>query len=1226
MPAAKIRSSIERTLGISPSGVRRLLRYDVEGLTERQMRDSVESVFSEPNTDRVFYDVRVGRDEKMLVVQFLDGQYDQRADSAMQCVQFLTGGVRPVVKCAEVYVFKGVTDAQFEKIKRFLVNPVDSREGTTEMPQTLKDAAKPVGKMRVELDGFTEMDEDGLKRFHAETGLAMTVDDLRFVRDYFVKKGRQPTLTELKVVDTYWSDHCRHTTFSTRLGEVKILSDNPEIHNAWEQYKKLFEKHNVNGDKVPCLMSIATIAAKELKSRGLLDNLDESDEINACSVVVDVDVDGKDEQWLILFKNETHNHPTEIEPFGGAATCLGGAIRDPLSGRTYVYQAMRVSGCGTPDEPVEKTLPGKLPQRVLTTTALAGFSGYGNQIGLATGIVAEIYNDRYKAKRLETGYVIGGNRRENVVRRKPRAGDAVIMVGGDTGRDGCGGATGSSKSHDVKSVETCGAEVQKGNPPEERKLQRLFRNPRASRLVLKCNDFGAGGVCVAIGELADGLHIYLDRINKKYEGLSATELAISESQERMAVVVSESDAEEFMRLASDENLKCVKVAEVTEEPRLVMTYGEETITDIDRAFLDTNGVRQSTDAEICESLRDYFSTDDDVTVKLLEKSAESALKERISRLDVCSRKGMGEVFDSTIGAASVLMPFGGKNQLTPAAVMASKPPVGSGYTSTITCSSFALYTDLMEKSPFTGAVYSVVGAVSKLVSCGVNPLTIRLTLQEFFKKPGNAPDRWGEPLSALLGALDAQLGLETAAIGGKDSMSGTFENLDVPPTLIAFGMGIAKENAFVHNAFERAGKVVRFRVPKNSWGRPDYAALKEIYGEVYEGILNGKILHTAVVEEGGAITALVKSLFANDLGAKLDRLEAEHFRPAYGDILAVVAEDFDSRRAEYFAELDESGVLVCGGEEIALDALKTAFCGRLEQVFPTTAPAYGQAEEENFVSKKFYVSRFKTAKPRVFIPVFPGTNCEYDMQKAFENAGAECDVFVVKNLSASDVEFSVAEMGKRLSAAQILAFPGGFSGGDEPDGSGKFIVNMFRNPSLRDAAEELLEKRDGLAIGICNGFQALIKLGLLPFGKIKALEENAPTLTFNNIGRHVSAISRVRVASNASAWLNRVKTGDVFSVPVSHGEGRFVCDPATLQRLRENGQIFTQYVDLDGKPTMQSPFNPNGSVNAVEGIISPDGRVLGKMGHAERIGKGLYRNVAGNWDMGLFRSGVEYFK
>lgn len=1226
VPAAKTLSSLERVLGIRPEKVRRLLRYDVEGLTERQMKDSIASVFSEPNADKVFSDVSVGRDEKMLVVQLLDGQYDQRADSAMQCVQFLTGGVRPLVRCAEVYVFKGVSDEQFLKIKRFLINPVDSREGGTEMPDTLADRFETSGKMREELCGFNEMDESGLKAFHGKMGLAMTVDDLRFVRDYFREKGRQPTLTELKVVDTYWSDHCRHTTFSTRLKDIKIVSDNPDIPNALEQYRQLFEKHNVKGDKVPCLMSIATIAAKELKSRGLLNNLDESDEINACSVVVDVDVDGKDEQWLIMFKNETHNHPTEIEPFGGAATCLGGAIRDPLSGRTYVYQAMRVTGCGTPDEPVEQTMKGKLPQRVLTTTALSGFSGYGNQIGLATGTVAEIYNDGYKAKRLETGYVIGGNRRENVVRRRPRAGDVVVMVGGDTGRDGCGGATGSSKSHDVKSVETCGAEVQKGNPPEERKLQRLFRNPEASKLIVKCNDFGAGGVCVAIGELADGLHIHLDRINKKYEGLSATELAISESQERMAVVVSESDADEFIRLASVENLKCVKVAEVTEKPVLFMTYKDEIIADIDRAFLDTNGIRQSIDAEISDNCVGYFSADDEKTAKLIAGSAEQALKERLSRLDVCSRKGMGEVFDSTIGAATVLMPFGGKNQLTPATIMASKPPVGVGYTTTITCSSYALYTDLLEKSPFLGAIYSVVGAVSKLVSCGVKPSSVRLSLQEFFKKPNADPKRWGEPLSALLGALDAQLGLETAAIGGKDSMSGTFEHLDVPPTLIAFGMGIAKENAFVHNAFERTGRVVRYKIPKNAWGRPDYAALKEIYDEIYAAICSGKILHTAVVEEGGAIVALVKSLFANDLGAKTDKLSAEDFRPAYGDILAVVSEDFQSRRAETYATLCDDGELVCGDEKVCLNALKKAFCGRLESVFPTVAPAFGEAEEASFSTKEIYVSRFKTAKPRVFIPVFPGTNCEYDTQKAFENAGAECDVFVVKNVTKADVEFSVAEMTKRLSAAQILAFPGGFSGGDEPDGSGKFIVNMFRNPSLKEATEQLLKKRDGLAIGICNGFQALIKLGLLPFGSIEPLSENAPTLTFNNIGRHVSTICRVRAATNASAWLRYVKVGDVFSVPVSHGEGRFVCDAEALQKLVENGQILTQYVDFDDRVTMQSPFNPNGSVNAVEGLISPDGRILGKMGHAERTGKGLYRNVEGNWDMGLFRSGVEYFK
>lgn len=1221
--SGKLLDEIKNLLGIAPKSVKKYIRYDVEGLTKEEMEQATVSVFSEPSVDDVFE--KPDFKGEVIVTEYLDGQYDQRADSAEQCVQFLTGGVRPRVRCAVVYDFIGITKDEREKIKHYLINPVDSKEGSLDIPETLERAAANKTKMRVELE-FIGLNETELKKFYDGFGFAMTFADLKFVQDYFKGEHREPTLTEIKVIDTYWSDHCRHTTFLTELKNIEIKSNNIHIKNALDDYKALFgELYSARKDKYTCLMDVATIAVKKLKKEGYLNNLDESDEINACSVKVNVDVDGKPEEWLIMFKNETHNHPTEIEPFGGAATCLGGAIRDPLSGRTYVYQAMRVTGAGDITEDFDKTLKGKLPQRVISKTALGGFSSYGNQIGLATGGVHELFSEGYKAKRLETGYVIGGNKAENVRREKPVKGDVILLVGGDTGRDGCGGATGSSKSHTAKSVETCGAEVQKGNPPEERKLQRLFRNPEAAKLIIKCNDFGAGGVCVAIGELSDGLNIYLDRVIKKYDGLTATELAISESQERMAVMVKPNDADRFIELAKQENLKAVRAAVVTDDERLKMFYGDETIVDIARSFLDTNGVKQETNAAIVDDYNGYFDRNDEFAEKFIEKKDYAgALKIELNRLDVCSQKGMGETFDGSIGAASVFMPFGGVNQLTPSTVMASKPPV-DGFTHTVTASSYACYPRLMIHSPFTGAIYSVLASVAKLVSAGVKHDTIRLSLQEFFKRLGNDPERWGEPLSALLGALEAQLGLKKGAIGGKDSMSGTFEHIDVPPTVISFAMGITDDETVVSNVFDRTGKLYLFGLKRDELGYPDFDYALEVFDEFYKLIENKKILRSTVTEEGGYATAVAKSLVGSGLGAKLNESDVM-FKPLYGDLIALSDSEINSKFAVEIGEVTDDGRVVIGNSAVKTDELIKAFTERLEGVYPTVAPASGKAVASNFGGGLVIKNSVKSARPRVFIPVFPGTNCEYDMAKAFTREGAEADVFVMKNVTRSDIEESIAEMKRRIENAQIIAFPGGFSGGDEPDGSGKFIVNTFKNGELKAAVEDLLYKRDGLILGICNGFQALIKLGLLPYGHIVDQTEHSPTLTFNNIGRHVSTAVNVRVGTNKSPWLNGLTLGGVYSVPVSHGEGKFVCEEKIFDELLKNGQIATQYVDNGGNVTMVSPFNPNGSFMGVEGIISPDGRIFGKMGHTERWQKGLYQNLPGNFDMNVFALGIKYFK
>ncbi len=1221
--ANKLKSELKNVLGIDCSYVRKILRYDIEGVDKLILEKAESTIFSEPTVDTVYKNIDYLQDKQLVVVEFLDGQYDQRADSAAQCVQLLTAGIRPLVACAAVYVFDGLKEDELKRIKKYLINPVDSKEGGMSIPSTLKKQRAQENKMRIEVQGFVDLDRGALRSYYQDFGFAMNFEDIVFVQDYFKKAQRNPSYTELKVIDTYWSDHCRHTTFLTELKDIKIHSANPRIEEAFRAYRAIFaELYKDREDKYTCLMDIATIAAKKLRKEGFLDNLDESEEINACSVVVKVDNDCVDEDWLIMFKNETHNHPTEIEPFGGAATCLGGAIRDPLSGRAYVYQAMRITGAGNPLEPYEATIEGKLPQRMLTKTALAGFSSYGNQIGLATGVVHELYHDGYKAKRLETGYVIGGAPRANVIRKTPKAGDLVLLVGGDTGRDGCGGATGSSKAHTVSSVELCGAEVQKGNAPEERKLQRLFRNKEAARKIIRCNDFGAGGVSVAIGELARGIDVRLEKINKKYEGLTATELAISESQERMAVVVDREDAERLVEIAAEENLKAVCVAEITDTDRLRMYYKDELIVDIERAFLDTNGVKQQQDAVIEEQELGYFESIDSTTKQFADNNDyEAALSHELARLNNCSQKGAGEVFDSTIGAASVIMPFGGKKQLTPAMIMASKPPV-SGFTHTVTCSSYGIIPELMKASPFTGAIYSIVIAVSKLVASGADYYSIRLTLQEYFKRLKKDPLRWGEPLSALLGAFDAQINLKLPAIGGKDSMSGTFENIDVPPTLIAFAMGIARDDRIIHNAFGDKGNIYHFAVPKDKHSIPEYEKLRKMYSEIDALIKSGMVINSAVCDSSILVT-IAKSLIGNGHGAELNLLNRDMLKPASGDIILITKGSVDSLCGRLLGTLNDSGKITSAKVAMDIEKLTKSFTSTLEDVFPSNTPPSGEAKNISYNTGKLFKGA-KVAVPQVVIPVFPGTNCEYDTAKAFVKAGARVDCFVIRNNTAKDIEDSINEMKKRIDRSEIIAFAGGFSAGDEPDGSGKFIATAFRNPLLKESVMRLLE-RGGLALGICNGFQALIKLGLLPYGIIAEQTRDSATLTFNNIGRHVSGICRVRIASNNSPWLSSFKAGDVFNVPVSHGEGKFICSDKDITTLINNGQIATQYVDAAGNATIEYPDNPNGSMYAIEGIVSTDGRILGKMGHSERWQKGLYQNVEGNYDMDIFANGVKYF-
>ena len=1219
--ARKEQADVKTLLKIDTEDFRLILRYDVEGITEEELNASLGTVFSEPPVDNVYLEnIEIPTGYKAFAVSYLTGQYDQRADSASQCVQLLTKKARPQIKCARIYLIKGVSNAELNAIKKHIINPVESEEVGFEKPETLIRQTVEGEKVKT-LVGFIDKTDEEIANYHKAIGFAMSVKDLIFVRDYFKSEQRNPTETELKVIDTYWSDHCRHTTFATELKNIKINSKNTAIEKAYHLYQDLYQEINgKRADKYPCLMDLATIAAKKLKKDGKLDNLDISDEINACSICIEAELDGKKEQYLIMFKNETHNHPTEIEPFGGAATCLGGAIRDPLSGRTYVYQAMRVTGAADPREALEDTIEGKLPQRVITQRAAAGFSSYGNQIGLATGIVDEVYHEGYKAKRLETGFVVGGAKKDMVYRESPKAGDVIILLGGETGRDGCGGATGSSKAHDLHSVETCGAEVQKGNALTERKLQRLFLNGEATRKIKKCNDFGAGGVSVAIGELADGLDIDLDKVPKKYEGLNGTELAISESQERMAVVIAPKDVNEFIRLAGEENLNATPVAVVTDTGRMKMFLKGEAIVDISREFLNTNGVKQEADVEINDSKTTWFD-------KKSGLSFSETAKKVIADLNVCAKKGLSETFDATIGARSVFMPWGGKTQTTPAIAMAAK--ICGGETDVCSVSAYGYSPYLMETSPFIGAIYSIVGSVSKVVATGANYADIRLTLQEFFQRMTGEAKIWGVPASALLGAVYAQIGLELGAIGGKDSMSGTFESIHVPPTLISFALAPAKASQLITNVLKGGEKLYHIPVPKDENCVPDFVQLKKIYSQIFKNIQNGNIQFATVVENGGVGSAVIKSALGNQVGVKFELSADELYTEGYGDLVVSLNDEkalCSCIDKKYIGQVCGEA-FICGNERVEIQPIKDAFLGTLDGVFATTAPAIGKAENCDYTAGQKYTNiATKTAKPKVLIPVFPGTNCELDTARKFILAGAEVQTVVVRNRNAQDIEESVAEIVKGIKNANIVAFPGGFSGGDEPDGSGKFIATTFRNPYIAEQLMELLNHRDGLALGICNGFQALIKLGLVPYGQVREMTENSPTLTFNNISRHVSTMTDIRIASNLSPWLSACKVGEVYTVPVSHGEGKIVAPLSALEEMKKNGQIATQYADFNGNPTMQSPLNPNGSMWAIEGITSPDGRVLGKMGHSERIGDNLYKNVDGNYDMKIFESGVKYFK
>ena len=1220
LQAKKVMEEASGLLGIRDiKDVRVLIRYDVQGMTEAEFEAAIPGVFSEPPVDNVYREsVEFGSDYAVFAIAYLTGQYDQRADSAAQCVQLLTQKERPLIKCARVYAVKGATAEEVEKLKKHLINPVESEEVSLEKPETL--VHEHIEAPDVEsVSGFTAMTDEEIAAYHKKMGFAMSAEDLAFVRDYFISEKRDPTETELKVIDTYWSDHCRHTTFATEITDVEINSDNPDVAKAYALYNDLFkELYAGRKDKYPCLMDIATIGAKKLKKDGKLNNLDESEEINACSINVDVELDGKPEKYTVMFKNETHNHPTEIEPFGGAATCLGGAIRDPLSGRTYVLQSMRVTGAADPTERLEDTLPGKLPQRVITTTAAAGFSSYGNQIGLATGEVAEVYHPGYKAKRLETGYVVAGAKSDMIYRERPKAGDVIILLGGETGRDGCGGATGSSKAHDKKSVQTCGAEVQKGNALTERKLQRLFLKSEATRKIKKCNDFGAGGVSVAIGELSDGVEIQLDLVPKKYEGLSGTELAISESQERMAVVVAAEDAAEFIKLAAAENLAATPVAKVTDTRRMKMFHRGRAIVDISRDFLDTNGVKQRMPAEIDEKVTGFFA-------KKANGDFAADLKNTLSDLNVCSKKGLSEMFDSTIGAKSVYMPFGGKNQLTPVTAMAAK--IVGGETDDCTVSAHGYNPNLMSSSPFTGAIYSIVTSVAKVVAAGAKMEDIRLTLQEFFMRLREDKKRWGVPMSALLGALYAQINLGLAAIGGKDSMSGTFEDIDVPPTLISFAIAPAKASKLITNVPERAGlKAWLLPMKKDAALTPDFEYLKKLYAAVNSGICAGVIKNATVIEQGGVAAAVAKCCFGNGLGFDFAMNEGDLFTERYGDII-VFADDIDLGVDAVYVGTTSGGGFTCNGATVSMEDALAAYTSKLNGVFPATAPAEGDIPDCDYGGTgKYSGIAIKAARPRVFIPAFPGTNCELDTERKFRLAGAETEILVIRNRTPRDIEESVQAIIKAIERANMIAFPGGFSGGDEPDGSGKFIATTFKNPAISEKIADLLENRDGLILGICNGFQALIKLGLVPYGKVSPLTSGSPTLTYNNIARHVSTLVDIRVASVKSPWLSACKVGDVYTVPVSHGEGKLIAPAAELEKMRANGQIATQYCDKNGRPTMVSPFNPNGSMWAIEGITSPDGRVFGKMGHSERIGENLYKNCPGNFDMKIFESGVRYYK
>ena len=1233
--AASLFNDIRENLHIKElTGVRVLNRYDIDGIDDATYEAAKLTVFAEPAIDVVYEETMPEElgSAIFFAVEYLPGQYDQRADSASQCIKLMNAEADATVKFARVIILEGdLDDQQVETIRSYCVNPVDSQIAADEKPENLEMETTVPEDVAV-ITGFRTMDEATLENYRKEMGFAMSPADIQFVQKYYAEdEDRDPTLTELKVIDTYWSDHCRHTTFNTTLEEV-TFENSPYgriVKEAFDQYMAMRKDVYGDRDKNLCLMDMACIGAKYLKKHGKVDNLDESEEINACSIKVKAKIDGKEEDWLVMFKNETHNHPTEIEPFGGAATCLGGAIRDPLSGRVYVYQAMRVTGAADPRKPIEETLAGKLPQRKITQEAAAGYSSYGNQIGLATGLVDEVYHENYVAKRMEIGAVVGAAPADHVIRKVPAKGDVIILVGGRTGRDGCGGATGSSKEHTEESILQCGAEVQKGNPPVERNIQRMFRRKEVATLIKRCNDFGAGGVSVAIGELADGLEINLDLVPKKYEGLDGTELAISESQERMAVVVDADKEAEFIKYAHEENLEATTVAKVTDTNRVRMHWRGKCILDLSRDFLNTNGAQQFAKA--------YAANE--VTASPAELFHETKTKkELLTDLNCCSKKGLIERFDSTIGAATVLMPLGGKYQLSPAAGMAAKLPVVNGETETATIMAYGFDPEFAVKSPFHSALYAVVDSAAKIAAMGGDYRKIRLTFQEYFEKLGTSAARWGKPMAALLGALRVQKELEIPAIGGKDSMSGTFMDIDVPPTLTSFAITDIDADDIVSTEFKQEGsRLVLLTSPVDEDGILDFEVFRKNLLKVRELAAAGKLLAADTIGRGGLYITLVKMAVGNGIGADV-KWDGDILAPLYGSLVIEVAadEDVDALMAgagyAVIGETTADGKLTVNGEAESVAEITAEWQEPVEGVFPVRTADFRNKKDTTAVSRSLYTDRnsagpaIKIARPKVVIPAFPGTNCEVDSARAFRKAGADADIHIIRNLTTAQLEDSIRELEKKIRESQIIMIPGGFSGGDEPDGSAKFITAVFRNPAIKDAVTDLLENRDGLMLGICNGFQALIKLGLVPEGKIVDMTENSPTLTYNKIGRHVSCLVRTGITSVKSPWLAGVEAGDVFTIPVSHGEGRFIADDETLARLAANGQIATQYVDFDGNPSMDIAFNPNGSVMAIEGITSPDGRVFGKMGHSERIGKNVYKNVTGEKDQKIFESGVKYFK
>ena len=1234
--AKELKHEISSYLGIkSATNVRVLIRYDVENISDEVFEKACRTVFAEPPVDALYLEkFEAAEGARIFSVEYLPGQFDQRADSAVQCVQFLDGDAQPIIRSATTYVIEGnVTDEEFDAIKHHCINPVDSRETGLEKPETLVIVFPEPEDVKI-FDGFKEMSEADLKALYDSLNLAMTFKDFQHIQNYFKnEEKRDPSMTEIRVLDTYWSDHCRHTTFSTELTDVKFdEGDYKEpIVKTYEKYLADREVlYKGRDDKFVCLMDLALMAMKKLKSEGKLADQEESDEINACSLVVPVDVDGKEEEWLINFKNETHNHPTEIEPFGGAATCLGGAIRDPLSGRTYVYQAMRVTGAADPTVSVKETLKGKLPQKKLVRSAAHGYSSYGNQIGLATGYVKEIYHPDYVAKRMEIGAVMGAAPRRAVIRENSDPGDIIILLGGRTGRDGIGGATGSSKVHTEASIEVCGAEVQKGNAPTERKIQRMFRREEVSYIIKKCNDFGAGGVSVAIGELADGLRVDLDKVPKKYAGLDGTEIAISESQERMAVVVDPKDVDKFLGFANEENLEAIPVAVVTEEPRLVLTWRGKEIVNISRAFLDTNGAHQETTVEVEIPNKDGNLFEErpdvvDVKAKWLETLAD---------LNVCSQKGLVEMFDGSIGAGSVFMPYGGQYQLTETQSMVAKVPVQNGKTDTVTMMSYGFDPYLSSWSPYHGAAYAVTESVARIVATGGDYKKIRFTFQEYFRRMTEDPKRWSQPFSALLGAYAAQMGFGLPSIGGKDSMSGTFNEIDVPPTLVSFAVDVAKIQDVITPELKKAGnKLVWLRAPRDQYDLPDYAGIMDQYEKLHNDIQAGKVVSAYALDRHGIAAAVSKMAFGNALGVKIEHNldPRDFFAPGFGDIIMEVPADKVGQLSITYTligEVTDDGKFSYGNTVITEKEAEEAWKGTLERVFKTTSGEDNekQAKDDLYHAENIYVCKHKVAKPRVFIPVFPGTNCEYDSTRAFERAGAEVDVKVFKNLTAEDIHDSVELFTKAIDQAQIIMFPGGFSAGDEPDGSAKFFATAFQNAKIKEAVMKLVNERDGLALGICNGFQALIKLGLVPYGEICGQKADSPTLTFNTIGRHISKMVYTKVVSNKSPWLQKAQLGGVYCNPASHGEGRFVANDEWLAKLFANGQVATQYVTPAGELSADEEWNVNGSYMNIEGITSPDGRILGKMAHSERRGDGVAVNIYGEQDIKIFESGVEYFK